>query len=173
MHSLGEAASAAMNSGMSSESYETRLAEAKRLAPVLLGCYRTGDANDPQVYVAAIIAVLSDYAPEVQRLVCDPRAGLPSRASWLPTVAEVKSACNTEASRLERINRYQAMSRPLKRIAGPRTSRANVLIRPTAPMYADAIKAAEDDSAHPENWRTDAAGIYVTLDWALSNGARA
>lgn len=63
------------------------------LAEILLGCYRTGDANDPAIYSGAIIAVLSDYSLEVVERVVDPRTGLPSRCKWLPTVAEVKEAC--------------------------------------------------------------------------------
>src|SRR4051812_40675540 len=34
-------------------------------AKLLLGCYRTGEANDPQTYVAAITAVLSRFPEEV------------------------------------------------------------------------------------------------------------
>lgn len=65
------------------------------MAKLLLGCYRTGDANDPAVYSGAVIAVLSDYPLEVIRAVVDPRAGLPSRSKWLPTIAEIKEACET------------------------------------------------------------------------------
>lgn len=64
-----------------------------KFAKLLLGCYRTGDANDPEVYTAAAIAVLSDYPLDVVQRVVDPRSGLPSRIRWLPTVSEIREAC--------------------------------------------------------------------------------
>jgi hypothetical protein len=59
----------------------------------MFGCYRKGDANDPDTYVAAIAAVLADYPADVIQSVTDPRTGLPSKSDWPPTVREVKSAC--------------------------------------------------------------------------------
>lgn len=64
----------------------------------MFGCYRKGDANDPEIYTAAIAATLADFPPEVQDFVTDPRTGLPSRLKWLPTVAEVREACENSAS---------------------------------------------------------------------------
>jgi hypothetical protein len=60
---------------------------------LLLGCFRAGESNDPEVYTGAVIAVLSDYPLDVIARVVDPRNGLPSRINWLPTIAEIKSAC--------------------------------------------------------------------------------
>ena len=65
-------------------------------ARVLFGCYRKGDANDPDTYTAAITAVLAEYAPEVMRAVTDPRTGIPRKLSWLPTIKEVSDACDAE-----------------------------------------------------------------------------
>ena len=64
-----------------------------KYAKLLLGSFRTGDATDPEVYAGAVIAVLADYPDDVIELVVDPRSGLPSRMNWLPTIAEIKSAC--------------------------------------------------------------------------------
>lgn len=63
-------------------------------AKILLGCYRTGDANDPETYVAAITAVLARYPEEIITSVTHPVTGLPSKKGWLPTVKEVTDACN-------------------------------------------------------------------------------
>jgi hypothetical protein len=73
-----------------SAALKTRIAE---LTKILLGCYRTGDANDPAIYAGAMIAVLSDYPLDVIEAAVDPRTGLPSQCKWLPTVAEVKEFC--------------------------------------------------------------------------------
>ena len=64
-----------------------------KYAKLLLGCFRTGDATDPEVYTGAVIVVLADYPDDVIEQVVDPRNGLPSRMNWLPTIAEIKSAC--------------------------------------------------------------------------------
>jgi len=63
-------------------------------AKILLGCYRTGEANDPDTYVAAIAAILARYPQEVMTAVTHPATGLPSKKGWLPTVKEVVDACN-------------------------------------------------------------------------------
>jgi hypothetical protein len=64
-------------------------------AKLLFGCYRTGDANDPETYVAAITAILARFPEEIITQVTHPDTGLPSNGKgWLPTVKEVKDACN-------------------------------------------------------------------------------
>ncbi|WP_441235641.1 hypothetical protein [Bradyrhizobium sp. 930_D9_N1_4] len=63
-------------------------------AKILLGCYRTGDANDPETYVAAITAILARYPQDVITAVTHPATGLPSKKGWLPTVKEVVEACD-------------------------------------------------------------------------------
>jgi hypothetical protein len=78
---------------------------------LLLGCYRTGDANDPETYVAAITAILARYPEEVITSVTHPASGLPSKSGWLPTIKEASDACN---SAVEPIIQNQAR---LKRIA--------------------------------------------------------
>jgi hypothetical protein len=68
---------------------------------LLFGCYRKGDANDPEIYTAAIAATLADYPAEVVEYVTDPRTGLPSKLKWLPTVAEVREACEKHKQFIE------------------------------------------------------------------------
>lgn len=65
-------------------------------ARLLLGCYRTGDANDPATYVAAITAILARYPEGIITVVTHPATGLPSKKGWLPTVKEVRDACEHE-----------------------------------------------------------------------------
>lgn len=74
---------------------------AAQRAKLLLGCYRTGDANDPVTYVAAITAVLARYPEHVITSVTHPATGLPKMISWLPTIKEVSDACE-ETVRPER-----------------------------------------------------------------------
>jgi hypothetical protein len=69
---------------------------ATRRAGVLLGCYRRGEAEEPEIYSAAVASVLASYPQQVAYRVTDPRSGLPGRSQWLPTVAEVRAACEAE-----------------------------------------------------------------------------
>jgi hypothetical protein len=62
-------------------------------AALLLGCYRKGDAHDPDTYVAAITATLARYPEDVIKAVTHPETGLPTQKDFLPTVREVYLAC--------------------------------------------------------------------------------
>lgn len=89
---------------------------AAQRAKILFGCYRTGDANDPQTYVAAVTAILARYPEEVITAVTHPASGLPSKKSWLPTVKELCDACDEAVepmvqneARLKRIKEQMEM----------------------------------------------------------------
>jgi hypothetical protein len=66
-------------------------------ARLLLGCYRTGEANDPETYVAAIAATLARYSETIITEVTHPVSGLPGRIEWLPKIKEVREACEERA----------------------------------------------------------------------------
>lgn len=72
----------------------TRQIYAIERARLLFGCYRKGDANDPETYTAAVAAVLAEYENEVIRRVTDPRTGIPRKNKFLPNPAEVSDACD-------------------------------------------------------------------------------
>jgi len=61
---------------------------------LILGCYRADDVSDPQVYVTAIAAVLSRYPADIGVRLSDPKEGIAGRLKWLPTVSEIKTACD-------------------------------------------------------------------------------
>jgi hypothetical protein len=60
-----------------------------------MGFYRVADAHNPRVYLAGVVAALSDYPVEIICQVVDPRNGIPSKIKWLPTIAEIKEACES------------------------------------------------------------------------------
>jgi hypothetical protein len=71
-------------------------------AKVLFGCYRRGDANDPEQYVASIAAVLTIYDPELIRIVTDPRTGISTSekfATFMPNSGELKIYCDDLAAK--------------------------------------------------------------------------
>lgn len=67
---------------------------AAKRARLLFGCYRKGDANDPETYTAAITAILADYDDEVIVHVTDPRTGIARTNKFMPNPAEVAEACD-------------------------------------------------------------------------------
>jgi len=58
----------------------------------MFGCYRTGEANDPNTYAAAIAAILAEYDSETIKRVTDPRTGIARALRFLPNPAEVAAA---------------------------------------------------------------------------------
>lgn len=70
--------------------------QAAKAAQLLLGCYRKGDAADPDTYVAAIAATLAQFPEHVVRKITNPVTGIPARIAFLPAVAEVRQACQGE-----------------------------------------------------------------------------
>lgn len=59
----------------------------------LFGCYRKAEASEPDLYLAAAQRVLQRYPEDVVRAICDPVDGLPSKLKFLPSIAEIKEAC--------------------------------------------------------------------------------
>ena len=145
-------------------------------ARLMFGCYRKGDANDPDTYVAAVAMVLSRYSAEIVQAITDPFSGLPSRkteSGWsgLPDVADVKLACETEATRRERYKQLGSR-KPVPRITGPKQNRANVFVPDTAPQYAPFVERAK--TADPMDWRRDEAGrpgIWVPHQWMFDSAS--
>lgn len=80
-------------------------------ARLLLGCYRTGDANDPDTYVAAIAAILARYPQNIITAVTHPASGLPVKCNWLPTVKEVSDACEAEIAPIAAREAWEARLR--------------------------------------------------------------
>jgi hypothetical protein len=110
-------------------------------ARILLGCYRTGDANDPETYVAAVAAVLSHFPEDVITEVTHPFSGLPRQKSWLPTVKEVFDACHKAAEPI------YAREREAKIIAETLAARAEEDARQQERPTISELK-----EKHGENW---------------------
>ena len=149
------------------------MAYATERARLMFGCYRRGDANEPDVYVAAIASVLSRYEMDVIHEVTDPFSGLPGRKkengfSGLPDVADVKEACELSASRKARISELGAARfKPNLRIARDPYpgQRANLLVRRESPQYARMVEKSKTKEASALDWKMDDAGIWVRYDW--------
>jgi hypothetical protein len=69
-------------------------------AETIFSCYRKDEVHSPDTYAAAVIAVLSEYPKAVVAYVSDPRTGITGRSKFLPSVAEIREACEEEVARL-------------------------------------------------------------------------
>jgi hypothetical protein len=69
------------------------------------------------MFASAIAAVLSEYRIDVIRYVTDPRTGLPSSLKWMPTVAEVREACEARAQHLRKMERLANWGKNQPRLA--------------------------------------------------------
>jgi hypothetical protein len=96
----------------------------------LFGSYRKGQADDPEIYVAAITAVLSEYPPDVVAYVTDPRTGLQQRSKWLPDVPEVREACEDAMAPRYRAQR-EAQARAEREAEATRQARIAAEPKPT------------------------------------------
>jgi len=60
---------------------------------LIFSCYRKDEAHNATTYAQAVMLVLSDFPRSVVDHVVDPRTGILGTSKWLPTVAEIKEAC--------------------------------------------------------------------------------
>jgi hypothetical protein len=85
----------------------------------LLGCYRKGNAENPDIYTAAIAAVLSEYPTDIIRRATDPRTGIAGKSKWLPSVAEVRAFCEAEYAPVRRQQERERLAEERKRMLPP------------------------------------------------------
>ncbi len=83
------------------EAKAKRVPYAAERARLLFGCYRKGDANDPETYTMAVTAILAEYEEAIIQRVTDPRTGIARTSKWMPNVAEVSEACDTAKKEIE------------------------------------------------------------------------
>jgi hypothetical protein len=143
-------------------------------ANLLFGCYRRGDANDPDTYVAAIAMILSKYAVEVIKEVTDPYSGLPSKKkengySGMPDVADVREACDDEANRIARMDRYSKLPAPdfsRPRLAAPQRvpgDLATIFVPESNPRYAALLEWSKTADGRKFKFE-QRPGIWVSHD---------
>jgi hypothetical protein len=69
-------------------------------ARLMFSCYRKDETHDPETYSAAVASIFEGWSRAVVEYVTDPRTGIASELKWLPSVAEVRSACLAAETRL-------------------------------------------------------------------------
>ncbi|MGF6434339.1 hypothetical protein ABIE91_009559 [Bradyrhizobium elkanii] len=76
-----------------SAEHHRKVVLASERAKLMLDCYRTGGANNPETFVTAVAATLARYPDEVIYAVTDPTTGIPVQITWMPSIKEVNDAC--------------------------------------------------------------------------------
>lgn len=162
--------------GSQSSTSQHQAAYAAQRAEVLFGCYRRGDANDPERYVAAIAAVLSVYETELIREVTDPRTGIMTTEKYMtfmPNSGELKVYCDGIAARRDRINRLGQWPAPdfsRARLAAPDPSPGDLATVHVPDGHVRYSKLVEwSKTADPRKFRFGKSsegkpGIWVSYD---------
>lgn len=60
----------------------------------LFSQFKTDATVDPKTYLVAVIELFSHYSDEVVMAVTHPFTGMASRQNWLPTIFEIRQACD-------------------------------------------------------------------------------
>lgn len=94
-------------------------ADAAAFAGQLVNYYPAREVNDAKAYIAAMAAMFAAFPRDFAKRVCNPVTGLPSRLKFLPTLAEVREALDTEAARRKLIvaNARYVLDQAAKRAA--------------------------------------------------------
>jgi hypothetical protein len=139
---------------------------------MLFGCYRRGDANDPDTYVAAVAAVLARYDADLIREVTDPNTGIQTtqkHMTFLPQSGELKVYCEGVAARKERMQRLGALPAPdfsRARLAPPQPAPgdlATVFVPATNSRYPSLVEWSK--TADPRKFKFEKRpGIWVSYD---------
>jgi hypothetical protein len=109
---------------------------AAEMATQLFRCYRASDANDPDAFIAATAKTFTLYPASIVSRVCDPVHGLPSEDKWLPSIAEIRQACE----------KLMAPQRAEERRARERdhTRRVSGVAPPPTPASIERVRALAD-----------------------------
>ena len=91
---LRQVSSSALTRSTLIEKCDLRIAA--RLASTLFDYYPRNDANNPEVFLSGATKMLSDYPEAIAIAVCDISRGLPSTNKFLPSIAEIREACERE-----------------------------------------------------------------------------
>ena len=100
-------------------------------AEMIAGCYRRDEAQNPEMFAAALALILGEYPYAVVDYVADPRTGVITEFPMgLPNVGQIRQFCDVVYDRQERL------AAP-KRVAMP------YVPPPTKPGQIDATQFAE------------------------------
>ncbi len=112
----------------------------------MLSCYRASEATDPESFIAEATAVLSRYPEDVARRVS---YGLPSESKWLPSIAEIREACDRASVPKIAEQRRQAERARTAAICGRGTPESAERRKQVADEMRDRLAALGNDPNSP------------------------
>jgi hypothetical protein len=131
-----------------------------------------GEANDPEIYITAVAAVLAKYPPDIGQRLSDPKDGVAGKLKWLPTVSEIKSLCDDlQAADMAAAKRRADLAEQWRLRdqfeeyfpTGPRPDPYNVFVPTFAPQYAEMVERGGRPGVSFED--KTRAGVWVPLAW--------
>jgi hypothetical protein len=123
---------------------------ARAYALSLLGSYRGNEVDDPRVYTVNAVAVLCRYPEAIVAEVCGPGVGIQTRSKWLPTVSELREACEHAVAERQARERRELLAkhrvlidtpRGLAPEASPNPEKPSQEARARAVAYWEQVKA--------------------------------
>jgi hypothetical protein len=180
MERLGDLARSQAASPQQLTTSSSALSEAKKLAAyhakLILGCYRVGDANDPEIYVAAVAALLSRYPSDIGTRLSDPKDGIAGRIKWLPSVSEIREECDRlQAADVAAAKRRADVAEQfrLRQERTPAPSAPdpyNVFVPTFAPQYRAMVERGGRPGVSLED--KTRGGVWVPHSWLLGQSRR-
>lgn len=151
---------------------------------MLFGCYRRTDAADPDIYVAAVAAVLAVYDTELIREVTDPRTGIMTaekHLGFMPNAGELKVYCDAVAARRDRLQRLGSL--PAPNLNRPRLpppppmpgDKATVFVPEGHQRYLELVAWAQKPHTDPRLWkfgRSSDARVGIWIAWNVWDDRR-
>lgn len=114
---LGDASRLALSPSGRSANCEPERAAAR--ATLLFGYYPRNEANDPEIFITGATAMLASYPEIVVERVCDPIRGLAARNKFLPSIAEIRAACELEMVWCDAVERRERERRHTAEVLAP------------------------------------------------------
>jgi hypothetical protein len=146
-----------------------------RQVSIMLAGYRAADFNDPSIAYAQFGSVLENYSDATIAYVTSPLTGVQSRCKFLPTIADLKEACeavkekdNARYKSSRAVEETLARRKPDINYPAPKTGPgrcANLFVGKGMPRYEE--MAERTNGADPKDFRWDyeRGGLWVSLVW--------
>src|SRR5512143_601524 len=139
----------------------------------LMGLVRLSESQDPTRYPLGLAEVLSHYPRPVIDKVCSV-SGIPSESEWMPSIKQMKDACEYQLKHYDLLNRPKIPFRPVKYDRKPQVT-PNLWVPCDNKRYEEMCGRAKHPSAvagkmsrleeRPNSDGVLKAGIWIPLGW--------
>jgi hypothetical protein len=168
-----EVTASAQHLTTSSKNSRKAMALALYHSKLILGCYKTDEVSDPNVYVTAVAALLTRYPADIGVRLSDPKDGIAGRIKWLPTISEIRDECErlqaadvAEAKRrADLAEQWRLRDQFEEYFPQARPDPYNVFVPTIAPQYRNMVERGGRPGFSLED--KTRAGVWVPHAWLL------